>query len=100
MKELFTDLRRSTGATVISSAGGTQLAAEGITINNEIIENGAFTYCLLQGLSNNKAEADGKTGITVSEFMQYLETAVPKLTENTQKPTSRSENLVNDFMVW
>lgn len=95
MKELFTDLRRSTGATVISSAGGTQLSAEA-----DEWENGAFTYCLLQGLKDKKAESDGETGITVSELMLYLETAVPELTNNTQKPTSRSENLVNDFRVW
>ena len=95
MKELFIDLRRNTGTTVISSAGGTQLSAEA----NEW-GNGAFTYCLLQGLQDNKAETDGEPGITVSEIMNYLETAVPELTKNTQQPTSRSENLVNDFKVW
>lgn len=42
MQELFVNLGKSTGATGISAAAGTQFALEK---NN--LENGVFTYCLL-----------------------------------------------------
>jgi len=57
----------------------------------------------LKGLGEygNKAEADlnndGK--VMLSELQQYLEIEVPKLTNGGQKPTSRAENLVNDWIL-
>jgi hypothetical protein len=46
-KSLFTDLRKGTGATVISSAGGMEFAMEGDDWNN-----GLFTYCLIKGIQS------------------------------------------------
>lgn len=96
MKELFADLRKSSGATVIASAGGAQYSYE-----MDKLKNGVFTHCLLIGLGayGGKKEADlnGDGKVMLSELQKYLETEVPKLTNGGQKPTSRAENLVNDW---
>jgi WD40 repeat protein len=95
MKELFTDLRRGVGATVISSAGGTEYAMESAKWNN-----GVFTYCLLSGLKGAKADLNKDGKIMISELQLYLQKAVPELTGGRQRPTSRVENINNDWQVW
>lgn len=95
MKELFTDLRRGIGATVISSAGGAEYAMESSKWNN-----GVFTFCLIQGLKEQKADLNKDGKIMISELQQYLQKAVPELTNGKQRPTSRVENINNDWRVW
>ena len=51
MKELFADLRRGTGATVTSSAGGAEYALESSQWNN-----GVFTYSIIEGIETKKAD--------------------------------------------
>jgi len=94
VKELFSDVRRGTGATVISSAGGVEFAME-----SDKWKNGLFTYCLLDALTNNSADVnkDGKT--MLSELQVYLYSQVSKLSKGKQVPTSRIENLSLDFQV-
>jgi WD40 repeat protein len=95
MKLLFADLRENAGLNVISAAAGTEFALEG-----EEWKNGVFTYSMLSGLKNNLADANKDGQITVSELQSYLQRRVPELTQGRQNPTSRSENVVNDFRVW
>ncbi len=95
MKELFVDLRRGTGATVIASAGGMEFAVEG-----EHWQNSDFTYALLAGLKNGKADLDKNGAVMVSELQQYLAKEVSNLTNNQQRPTFRLENISNDWRVW
>lgn len=95
MKELFLDLRRGVGATVISSASGVEFAMEG-----DQWRNGVFTYCLLQGLGQQKADQNGDGRVMISELQDYLSREVPALTDNNQRPTSRVENIANDFCLW
>lgn len=95
MKQLFVDLRRSTGTTVISSASGVEFAWEG-----EEWQNSVFTYCLLSGLKENKADKNQDGQIMVSELQQYLAKEVAKLTNNHQQPTMRVENISNNWQVW
>lgn len=95
MKEMFADLRRSSGTTVISSAGGGEFAFEG-----EEWKNGVFTYCLLSGLQRKKADINDDGKIMLSELQRYVRKMVPIMTNGMQKPTSRVENLSNDFEVW
>lgn len=95
MGELFTDLRRGTGATVISSAGGVELAMESAEW-----KNGLFTYCLLHGLQDQAADLNKDGQVMLSELQQYLRTEVTQLSQGAQQPTSRIENLSMDFRIW
>ncbi|MBX7095216.1 MAG: caspase family protein [Flavobacteriales bacterium] len=95
MAELFTDLRRGTGATVISSSGGVEYAMESAEW-----KNGLFTYCLLHGLKNLKADLNQDGMVMLSELQQYLRSEVILLSNGAQQPTSRIENLSLDFRIW
>jgi hypothetical protein len=94
-QELFADLRRGTGAVVISSASGNEYALEG-----EQWSNGVFTYALLDGLKNARADANQDQTITVSELQVYVIDEVRSLTAGGQNPTVRRENLDYDFAVY
>ena len=95
MKELFADLRRGSGAMVISSASGVEFALE-----SDLWKNGVFTYAVLNGLKNETADQNKNGTITVSELRDHVAEQVQKLTNGQQSPTSRRENLTNDFVVW
>lgn len=95
MGELFTDLRRGTGATVVSSAGGVESAME-----SDEWKNGLFTYCLLHGLKDKVADTNKDGEIWLSELQSYLRKEVTELSNGAQQPTSRIENLSMDFRVW
>ena len=95
MKELFVDLRRGTGASIISSASGVEFAWEGDQWKNSV-----FTYALLSGLKEKKADLNNDGAIMISELQKYLAMQVSKLTNNQQQPTMRIENISNDWRVW
>jgi WD40 repeat protein/uncharacterized caspase-like protein len=91
-KELFADLRRGNGATIISASGGMEFAME-----SSDWKNGLFTYCLLHGLKSMQADKDRNKQIRLSELQIYLEEEVSRLSGGIQKPTSRRENVSLDF---
>ncbi|MFL5728958.1 MAG: caspase family protein [Cytophagaceae bacterium] len=95
MKMLFSDLRRSNGATVISSAGGVEYAMEGSQW-----KNGVFTFCFLKGLKDQEADLNKDGMILLSEIQEYLQKNVSELTAGQQKPTSRKENINNNWRIW
>jgi uncharacterized caspase-like protein len=95
MQELFVNLNRGSGAQVISAAAGNSYALE-----SDKWKNGVFTYSILSGLENYAADLNGDKIITVSELRKYVGEKVVELTNGAQKPTSRQENVVNDFRVW
>lgn len=95
MRSIFADVRRSTGATVLASSRGGELAAEG-----KVWNGGAFTYCLVEGLEKKKADENEDRVIMLSELQEYLYQRVPELTGGLQTPTTRVENLNNDFRIW
>ena len=94
-QDLFADLRRGTGAVVISSASGNEYALEG-----ERWSNGVFTYALLSGLRDRKADVNNDGTISVSELQAYVIDEVRRLTAGGQNPTVRRENLDFDFNVY
>lgn len=95
MKELFTDLRRGTGATVLSSAGGAEFAME-----SSEWKNGLFTYSLLFGLRNGTADLNNDGKIMLSELQIYVSDMVTKLSQGKQTPTARIQNQELDYPIW
>ena len=95
MKSVFADLRKGTGATVISSSGGAELSIEGETYNN-----GLFTYCMLRGLNNRAADLNKDKTINVRELQVYVRDEVTKLSNGKQTPTSRISNDELDYRLW
>ncbi|MEQ6118831.1 hypothetical protein AAOP42_04870, partial [Reichenbachiella sp. MALMAid0571] len=95
MQELFADLRKGTGAVVISSASGAEFALE-----SDVWKNGVFTYSILEGLEGKKCDKDKDGSVQVSELKDYVFDRVSELTNGKQHPTSRRENLEFDFVVW
>ena len=94
VQELFADLRRGSGAYIITASGGMDFAFEGGGLSN-----GTFTAAVLEGL-NGEASKDHDGGITVSGLWDYVDRRVPELTSGKQKPTIRRENLENDFLLY
>jgi len=95
MQSLFSDIRRGTGATVISSAGGAEYAYE-----SEDWSNGLFTYCMLNGLGSGDADLNNDNTIHISELREYVNQKVSALSGGKQNPTYRNENLSMDFALW
>ncbi len=94
-KMLFADMRSSNGSVVISSAGGAEYAMEGGSW-----KNGVFTFCLLNGIETEEADLNGDHKIMLSELQEYIFSEVYRITGGKQQPTSRVENLKNDFRIW
>ena len=88
MQEVFVNVGRSTGATVISAAAGTQFALE-----RGDLQNGVFTYSILEYMQQH-AHA------TVNELKQYVNRRVTELTAGMQVPTTRNENNELNWGVW
>lgn len=95
MRRWFVDLSAATGATVLTSSTGLEFSREG-----EQWKNGVFTWCLLNGLRDGKADKNKDGQVMISELRDYLAEEVPKLTSGGQRPTFRVENLSKDWRVW
>ena len=95
MKLMFADLRKGTGTTIISSAGGAEYAYE-----NDKTQNGIFTYVLKQGITSKDADLNKDGDIMLSEIRDYVMKRVSKITKGYQNPTSRRENLEFDFIIF
>jgi WD40 repeat protein len=93
--ELFNDLRRGTGSTVISSAGGAEFAME-----SDKWKNGLFTYCLLLGLKNGNADMNKDGAIMLLELQAYVVAKVTVLSHGKQVPNTRIKNMELDFRLW
>ncbi|RZJ77176.1 MAG: hypothetical protein EOO47_17555, partial [Flavobacterium sp.] len=88
MQQLFTNVSRSTGATVISAASGTQFAIE----SNDL-KGGVFTYSILEFLKKNRHPK-------VAELKGYVGKRVLTLTEGRQVPTIRNDTPLTDWQLW
>jgi hypothetical protein len=85
MQNLFVNVGKSTGATIISAAGGTQFALE-----RGDLKNGVFTYSILEAMEKNPT-------MRISELKRIVGERVVELTNGRQKPTSRNENIAVDW---
>ena len=88
MQSLFVNVGKSTGATIISAAAGTQFALE----RNDL-KNGVFTYSILEAMKTTAT-------MKISELKTIVGKRVEELTKGLQKPTSRNETIAVDWNVW
>jgi len=88
MQSLFVNVGKSTGATVISAAAGTQFALE----RNDL-KNGVFTFSILEAMNKHAT-------MKISELKKIVGERVEQLTNGLQKPTSRNEAIAVDWNVW
>jgi hypothetical protein len=96
MNELFVNVRNNTGSVIISAAGGQESALEAITVDGKSIENGAFSYSVLEYLKNNSNKPEE---LTVNKLKNYVEKRVEEITNGKQQPTSRQETMEVDWRV-
>lgn len=97
MKDLFIDVRRGCGATVIGSAKGTEYALDGGSVGSVSV----FTHALIRALQDLEADSNqGNNAVSVSELQEYLGNKVHYLTGGAQRPIYRVENVGNDWRVW
>ncbi len=89
MQSLFVNVGKSTGATIISAAAGTEFALEGI----DNLPNGVFTYSILEAMNKYPT-------MKISELKKIVGERVVQLTNGLQKPTSRNETIAVDWEVW
>ena len=94
MNELFVNVRNNTGSVIISAAGGQESALEAITVDGKSIENGAFSYCVLEYLKNNSNKPEE---LSVNKLKNYVEKRVEEITNGKQQPTSRQETMEIDW---
>lgn len=85
MQNLFTDVRKSTGAVIITAASGTQFAQEA-----DKLGNGIFTFSLIKTLNENPA-------IRVSQLKTMVEDKVVSISAGQQRPTSRNSIVTSDW---
>lgn len=95
MKELFVELRKESGATIIASSAGKEFSLESADW-----KNGVFTFSLKEGLLERKADTNQDQKITVSELKRYLFVRVKELSDGKQTPTVRRENLQHDYVIY
>lgn len=95
MQQLFTDLRAGSGAIVLGSAGGAELALE-----SSAYKNGVFTFALLEALKEGLADANRSGDVSVTELTRYVSGRVEALTNGAQRPATRGENLDLDFPIY
>jgi len=103
-KDLFSDTRKGSGSIVISSAGGAEYAME-----SDEWKNGLFTYAFLNGFELKKdmygkdiakADYNGDGRVEVSEIRKYVNKEVANLSGGKQLPSSREENISQDYPIY
>jgi uncharacterized caspase-like protein len=95
MQNYFADVRKGTGAVIISAATGS-----GFALEVSDLKHGVFTYVLLEGLREKKADLNNDGEISVNELREYVFDNVFEISEGFQKATIRKDNLINDFTIY
>jgi uncharacterized caspase-like protein len=96
IEHFFADLRRGSGATVIASSAGVEQSFEA---GDRDIKNGIFTHCLLTCLREKAGDLNRDGMIDLTELRSRVEAEVSRMTNGHQKPSTRSFNLVNPFII-
>jgi|GEM_PF-2152540 len=94
-QRLFNNFIGSDGTVIISASAGVEYAYE-----SDEWKNGVFTYSIINGLKNNRADSDANGQITISELKAHVSRQVKELTDGQQTPNARQENVSTDFQIW
>lgn len=94
-QQIFLNVSNASGADVISASAGGEFAIE-----NGTYQNGLFTYALLSGLSEKRADLNEDGKIFYSELREYITQTVINISQNKQHPGVRTENLYKDVRIW
>lgn len=92
-KEIFLDLKRGSGATIISSSSGVEVSYE-----KDNVAHGLFTYAVLHAI-DNASHSKFKT-LLLSELMNGVIDTVTDLSKGLQVPTVREQNIEFDYAIW
>lgn len=90
--DLFLDLRRTTGATVISASGALEFAYEDSTR-----QNGLFTHSILEVIDDTVDSHEGT--LRASTLADRVGSMVETMTNGLQNPRARFVNLATDFPI-
>ena len=93
-REMFLDLRRTTGATVLAASGGLEFAMESADA-----KNGLFTHSFLAALAAAATDVNHDGEVTASELIQATASSVEELTGGLQRPNARFTNRAFDFPI-
>lgn len=93
-RELFADLRRTSGANVITASGGMEFV---FAMENDEIGNGLFTHSLIEGIESGGSDGNGDGGVTVSELYDSLNVSLRDLSGGRQLPSLREVNRYSDL---
>lgn len=85
----------SQGTLVFSSSTGEESAQE-----SDAWGHGAFTWALLKGLGENKADFTKDGYITMKELDTFVSSEVPAMTKGAQHPVSYTPEGYRDFPLW
>ena len=94
MKDYFADSEGESGATIIAATSGTSVALE-----NEQWQNGIFSYALIRGLFEMKADLNKDNSISISELRDYITETVSRATNKRQRPSVRNIDMRNNWQV-
>ena len=88
MQQLFVNINKGTGATIIAATSGL-----GEALELPKLGNGLLTHTILENMQKN-------IHVNLSQLKQYVYKRVPELSASFQTPTVRNENDVLDWQVW
>ncbi|MGM0556046.1 MAG: caspase family protein [Myxococcota bacterium] len=89
---IYRDLRRRTGAIVVSSSRGSEYSYE-----SPEWKNGAFTEAVVEALTGDAADRDDDGAVSTDELREYVREKVPELTDGAQNPTVDRDNIHRKF---
>lgn len=95
MNDLFSDTRKGSGATVISSSGGAEYAME-----SDEWKNGLFTYAFISALNSPTTDLNKDGNIQLSEIRHQVYQNVKQISGGKQLPSSREENINQDYIIY
>jgi WD40 repeat protein len=84
---LDNDLRRRSGAVVLSSSRGNEPSFE-----NDVAKHGVFTAALLEAFEPRRADRDFSRNLTIDELLRFVSQRVAEATGNRQHPVIDRDN--------